>query len=67
MGKRKDLVYWNIPVTKSLDTAVQEAIRRDMHNTRSDLVREAVREKLEKMAVYLRPHTESSARESEGR
>jgi len=60
MGKRKDLAYWNIPVTRSLDTAVEEAIRRDMHNTKADLIREAVRQKLKEMGISL---TVASARE----
>jgi len=60
MGKRKDLAYWNIPVTRSLDTAVEEAIKRDMHNTKADLIREAVREKLKEMGI---PMTVASTQE----
>jgi len=52
-GKRRDLAYWNVPVTKSMDMAVKEAIRRDMHNTKADLIREAVREKLKEMGFII--------------
>ena len=51
MGKRKDLRYWNVPVTESLDRAVEEILERGMYSTKVDLIREAVREKLEKMGV----------------
>jgi Arc/MetJ-type ribon-helix-helix transcriptional regulator len=43
MGKRKDLTYWNIPVTRTLDEAVEKAVKADMHVSKSDLVRDAVR------------------------
>lgn len=49
MGKRKDVAYWNIPVPKVLNEAVEKAIRVDMHATKSDFVRDAVREKLKAM------------------
>ena len=49
MGKRKDLVYWNIPVTRALDEAVREAIKRNTHVSKSDLVRDAVRRLLREM------------------
>lgn len=53
MGKREDLAYWDVPVTKSLDMAVEEAVRRDMHNTKADLIRDAVREKLKEMGFTI--------------
>ncbi len=65
MGKRKDLVYWNIPVTKSLDMTLKEAIRQDMHNTKSDLIREAVREKLKEMGFTALPASTKSRIETE--
>jgi len=46
MSKR---VNWNIPVPKVLDEAVEEAVRKDTHSTKSDFVRDAVRHKLEEM------------------
>jgi Arc/MetJ-type ribon-helix-helix transcriptional regulator len=41
--------FWHVPVTEALDRAVEEAIRRDMHSTKADLIREAVREKLKEI------------------
>lgn len=46
-------VFWHVPVTVALDRAVEEAIRRDMHSTKADLIREAVREKLKEMEPWL--------------
>ena len=68
MGKRKGLVYWNIPVTKTLDEAVEEAVRQDMHVSKSDLIRDAVRRLLQKInvdeAITLAPKGEAAKDES---
>jgi Arc/MetJ-type ribon-helix-helix transcriptional regulator len=53
MSRSKTLVYWNVPVPKPLDKAVEDAVICDSHVSKSDLIREAVREKLEKMGVKL--------------
>jgi Arc/MetJ-type ribon-helix-helix transcriptional regulator len=53
MARTKQLVYWNVPVPKPLDKAVEDAVNCDSHVSKSDLIREAVREKLEKMGVRL--------------
>jgi len=53
MSGRKQLVYWNVPVPKSLDEIVEHVVIYDSHVSKSDLIREAVREKLEKMGVNL--------------
>jgi len=53
MSKGKRIKRWSIPVPAALDEAVEKAIEIDMHATKSDLIREAVREKLEKMGVRL--------------
>ena len=53
MSRTKQLVYWNIPVPKPLDKAVEDAVNSDSHVSKSDLIREAVREKLQKMGVKL--------------
>ncbi len=51
MPRRKDLVIWSIPVTRALDNDLETmVVREDMHVSKSDLVREAVRDKLEKRA-----------------
>jgi Arc/MetJ-type ribon-helix-helix transcriptional regulator len=45
---------WNIPVPKTLDDALEEAVRLDTHSTKSDFVRDAVRRRLEEMGfTYL--------------
>ena len=46
--KRK-LRFWNIPVTEQLDEYVERAMREDTHVSKSDFVRDAVREKLARM------------------
>jgi Arc/MetJ-type ribon-helix-helix transcriptional regulator len=53
MSRSKQLVYWNVPVPKTLDKAVEDAVDHDSHVSKTDLIREAVREKLEKMGVRL--------------
>jgi Arc/MetJ-type ribon-helix-helix transcriptional regulator len=46
---------WNIPVPAVLDEAVEKAVELGMHATKSDLIREAVREKLERMGLRIQP------------
>ena len=53
LPRNKQLVHWNVPVPKSLDEAVENAVIYDSHVSKSDLIREAVREKLQKMGVKL--------------
>jgi len=57
MPKREGLIYWNIPVTKPLDEAVKEALKRNMHVSKSDLVRDAVRRLLEEMGILAETKT----------
>jgi Arc/MetJ-type ribon-helix-helix transcriptional regulator len=51
MTRNRKTVFWHIPVTETLDRAVEEAVYQDMHSTKTELVREAVREKLKEMGV----------------
>lgn len=51
MPKRKDMKYWNIPVTPHLNDVVQKAIDLNAHVSKSDFVRCAVREKLARMGL----------------
>jgi Arc/MetJ-type ribon-helix-helix transcriptional regulator len=44
---KKKLKFWNIPVTAHLDECVETAVRANSYVSKSDFVREAVREKLE--------------------
>jgi len=53
VSRNRQLVYWNVPLPKTLDKAVEDAVDCDSHVSKSDLIREAVREKLEKMGVKL--------------
>ena len=59
MPRRKDLVIWSIPVTRALDKELEIMVREDMHVSKSDLVREAVRDKLQKMRTSLAQSTQS--------
>ena len=59
MGKRKDLTYWNIPVTRTLDEAVEKAVKADMHVSKSDLVRDAVRRLLLELGMQLEETAEA--------
>lgn len=58
MDNKKRSTHWNIPVPKVLDDALEEAVRRDMHSTKSDFVRDAVRRRLEEMGFKSTPFLE---------
>jgi Arc/MetJ-type ribon-helix-helix transcriptional regulator len=51
MPKRKDMKYWNIPVTEHLNNVVDKAVLLNAHVSKSDLIRSAVREKLVSMGM----------------
>jgi len=51
MGKRRDMTYWNVPVPKPLNDALEKAIMQDWHPTKADFIRDAVREKLVNMGI----------------
>ena len=40
---------WNIPVSKTLDDALELAANSDSHSSKSEFVRDAVRRRLEQM------------------
>lgn len=46
---KKDRTNWNVPVPRVLDDALEEAVKRDTHSTKSDFIRDAVRRRLEDM------------------
>ena len=52
MGKTKNKTYWNVPVPKTLDEALRVAIRMDMHVSKADFIRDAVRRLLEQLGLY---------------
>jgi metal-responsive CopG/Arc/MetJ family transcriptional regulator len=47
MKESGKITYWNIPVPKRLDQALEEAIRGNWHRTKSEFIRELVRRALE--------------------
>jgi hypothetical protein len=47
--KKKNITYWNVPVDKPLNEALEEAIRRDWHRTKAEFIRELVRRELERL------------------
>lgn len=42
-------IKWCIPVTKTLDEALEQAVTVDSHSSKSEFVRDAVRRRLEEM------------------
>jgi metal-responsive CopG/Arc/MetJ family transcriptional regulator len=52
MEKEKDITYWNIPVPKLLDEALEAAIKRNWHRTKTEFIRELVRRELEKRGFH---------------
>jgi Arc/MetJ-type ribon-helix-helix transcriptional regulator len=53
--ERRRLPCWSVPVTEGLDNLVEEAVAHDTHVSKSDLIRDAVREKLQRMGVGSAP------------
>jgi hypothetical protein len=52
MTKSKDKTKWCIPVTNALDVALEQAVARDSHISKSEFVRDVVRRKLEEMGFH---------------
>jgi Arc/MetJ-type ribon-helix-helix transcriptional regulator len=50
LPKRK-LKFWNIPVTERLNESVEKAVQINTHVSKSDFVRDAVRQKLARMGL----------------
>ena len=49
MTEHKEKTKWCIPVTKTLDDALEQAVTHDSHSSKSEFVRDAVRRRLETM------------------
>jgi Arc/MetJ-type ribon-helix-helix transcriptional regulator len=47
-GKRR-ITYWNVPVPKPLDDALEAAVKKDWHRTKTEFIREVVRRELERL------------------
>ncbi len=55
---KSDKTRWNIPVPRVLDDALEKAIELDTHSTKSDFVRDAVRQRLKEMGFNPQPFKE---------
>ena len=55
---KKDKTTWNVPVTKVLDKALEDAVELDTHSTKADFIRDAVRRRLEEMGFKPQPFKE---------
>jgi hypothetical protein len=42
----QEITYWNIPVPKMLNEALEDAIKCDWHRTKTEFIRELVRQEL---------------------
>jgi Arc/MetJ-type ribon-helix-helix transcriptional regulator len=51
---KKEAATWNIQVPKALDKAVDKAIEENWHYTKTEFIRDAVREKLKTLGIN--PH-----------
>ena len=47
-----EVTYWNVPVPKALDKALEQAIKCDWHRTKAEFIREVVRKELEKDGAW---------------
>jgi len=65
VGKRKDITYWNVPVDRSLNEALEDAVHRDWHMTKAEFVRGAVRRVLREMGYRPPQKQEEAMREGE--
>jgi len=52
MRNNEEITYWNIPVPKPLNDALEAAIKRDWHRTKTEFIRELVRRELEKRGFH---------------
>jgi Arc/MetJ-type ribon-helix-helix transcriptional regulator len=58
MAKKKyvqKLTFWKVPVTPTLDEMLVKAVEQNAHVSKSDFIREAVREKLARMGFLELP------------
>jgi len=49
VGNRDEITYWNIPVPKPLNDALEAAIKSGWHRTKTEFIRELVRRELERL------------------
>lgn len=60
-------INWNIPVPRTLDDALEEAVEKDTHSTKSDFVRDAVRRRLEELGFKPQVFTDQNQKLELGR
>lgn len=53
MEKNEETRYWNIPVPKSLDEALEAALKQKGYRTKTEFIRGVVRRELEQMGIKL--------------
>ena len=51
MVKNEDMRYWNVPVPKSLDEALEAAIKEKGYRTKTEFIRGVVRRELEHLGI----------------
>jgi len=55
MEGKNDHTYWNVPVNRPLNDALEEAIEKAGYRTKTEFIRDAVRRRLEELGVKLIP------------
>jgi len=51
--KKKQEIEWRVRVHESMDSVVENAVAMDMHTTKSELIKDAVRRYLEEKFPHL--------------
>jgi len=51
MEGKSGLTYWNVPVNRQLNKALEEAIRLAGYMTKTEFIRDAVRRRLEELGI----------------
>lgn len=65
MENQKEITYWNIPVPKPLNDALEAAIKRDWHRTKTEFIREVVRKELERLGFKPLAEVQKTFRQSQ--
>jgi metal-responsive CopG/Arc/MetJ family transcriptional regulator len=60
MVKNEDVRYWNVPVPKSLDEALEAAIKEKGYRTKTEFIRGVVRREIEQLGIKPVSEHESS-------
>lgn len=49
--EENNFVSWNLQVPKPLDAALEDAVKKDTHSSKSEFIRDVVRRELEKKGI----------------